>query len=773
MQKRIYWLFLFSLLNTIVFSQNITTTVRGTVQDALTQQPLFGATVEVFNIQHSAGNTTDSLGNFTIRNIPVGRYEVEISYLGYETLVLTETLLESGKEKILSINLPESFSELQQVVVKSTTQNANISPLSNHEITIEEVKRFPATFFDPARLAMLYPGVTGTNDQANGLSIRGLPPSLLQWRLEGVEIVNPNHLSNAGTISDQPSVAAGGVNILSAQMLDNSRLYTGALPAQYSNALGGVMDMRLRKGNDEQHEFTAQAGLLGFDLGMEGPFSKKSKASFLFNYRYSFTGLLTNFGVDFDGESIGFEDVSFNINLPTKKLGKFMFFGIGGMSDNFKKALPIGEREVEKDQNQIDFKSKIGIGGVKHQFNFRNIFVETVVAYSGLKDERRQERVNTFEEIGLQKEKLSINHKWRLIASEKSNFVFGLQYLKNRFENSFVRESFFFTPKEGRNDTSYGGFFSYKDVWWKKMVFNIGFNVMIRRSTNFVDNQEGEIRPNSVNPHFSLTIPIDKKAKISYYLGVNDGLFPIVFRSRNNVINHSSSRSYSIQQSINYELFYENKVRIKAEFFHQTLHGIPTVRTTFVSTGTSRTDHLTNENSTPFSFLDRTNGKHRSIGFEFLCQQYFTGNSYTLFSGTFYQAKYATFSDYDFNAKYSGDFIINGVWGREFTKQKTNKINTFGLNIRGVLRGGFRERISENGSTSTTYDERLPPYFRIDLRFYLRKNKPNRTSTLSLDVQNATNQQNIAYRYFDNFTNKVETQYQLGLIPLINYRIEF
>ncbi|MFT4758962.1 MAG: hypothetical protein ACI9XO_002049, partial [Paraglaciecola sp.] len=270
MKKITYTFFLIFVIITTGFSQNITATLRGTIQDATNEQPLVGATIAILNTDSTLGTTTDSNGDFTFKSVKIGRYQVKISYLGYEILTLTEVLLESGKERVLTIKLKESSADLQEIVVKAPTENNDISPLSNHLITIEEVKRFPATFFDPARLAMLYPGVTGTNDQANGLSIRGLPPSLLQWRLEGVEIVNPNHLSNAGTISDQPSVAAGGVNILSAQMLDNSRLYTGAFPIEYSNALGGVMDMRLRKGNNQQHEFTAQAGLLGFDLGMEG-----------------------------------------------------------------------------------------------------------------------------------------------------------------------------------------------------------------------------------------------------------------------------------------------------------------------------------------------------------------------------------------------------------------------------------------------------------------------------------------------------------------------
>lgn len=772
MLKYLYTLLIFTIGSGTVFTQNITTTFRGTIKDAISQKPLLGATIHIFNIQFSSGSSTDSLGNFTIQKIPTGRYEAEISYLGYETLVLSEILLDAGKEKVLDIKLEESSSELQEVVVKSTTQNTTITPLSNHAITIEEVQRFPATFFDPARLAMLYPGVTGTNDQANGLSIRGLPPSLMQWRLEGVEIVNPNHLSNAGTISDQPSIASGGVNILSAQMLDNSRLFTGAFPVEYSNAIGGVMDMRLRKGNNEQYEYTAQAGLLGFDLGMEGPFSKNKKASFLFNYRYSFTGLLTNFGIDFDGEEIGFQDISFNLNFPTKKIGRFMAFGIGGMSSNFKKVLPMEEWEVDKDRKQIDFTSAIGIGGVKHQYNFKNILIETIVAYSKLKDDREEMVFNNFDAIKLQREKLSITHKWQLAISQKSTLVIGAQFLKNRLFNE-ASNSVLITPnREERDDSFVGGFINYTDVWWNKFIFNFGFNTLIRNSNNRINAREKNLEFNTVNPKFSLQLPIDNNASISYFIGLSDGLFPIVFRGQSDQIRRPKGSTFMLQQNVHYEVFYENKFKIKAEFFHQKLSRIPTIRTTI--NGNNVNNHLVNEAVTPFSQLKSSDGNHQSIGLELMLQKYFTQKAYYLFSLTLYQAKYETEQRKKVDGRYSGDFILNAVWGKEFSKDKKGKKTTFGFNLRGVINGSFHERkIFPTGGYFPEYIESLPLYFRTDLRLYLKKNKPNRTSTLSLDIQNATNHQNTAYHYFDTFSNEVKTQYQLGLIPLLNYRIEF
>jgi hypothetical protein len=71
------------------------------------------------------------------------------------------------------------------------------------------------------------------------------------------------------------------------------------------------------------------------------------------------------------------------------------------------------------------------------------------------------------------------------------------------------------------------------------------------------------------------------------------------------------------------------------------------------------------------------------------------------------------------------------------------------------------------------FSVQLPNYFRIDLRASWRKNKPGYTRTWSIDIQNVSNQQNVAYYYYDTFTKKTETKYQLGLIPVLVYRIDF
>ena len=113
------------------------------------------------------------------------------------------------------------------------------------------------------------------------------------------------------------------VNLISSQLLSNSDFFTSAFPAEYGNALAGVFDIKLRTGNNENREYAFQAGLLGIDFAAEGPFIKGKEASFLFNYRYSTFGLMVDMSLLPTEQIPRYQDLSFKINLPTKKAGLF------------------------------------------------------------------------------------------------------------------------------------------------------------------------------------------------------------------------------------------------------------------------------------------------------------------------------------------------------------------------------------------------------------------------------------------------------------------
>ena len=359
-------------------------------------RPLPFASLSLVEANPRVGTLSDSMGVFRVPDVPVGRVDLECKLIGYETQVLPGLLIYSGKELVLEIRMKAAPAELEAIVVSAARTVNNAALVSVQTITVEETRRFAASYFDPARVATSFGGVAGTNDQANHLSVRGNSPNGIQWKLEGLEIVNPNHTSNAGTFSDRPTQSGGGVNSLSAQVLGNSDFLSGAFPAEFGNVLGGTFDMRLREGNDQQGEYTVQAGLIGLNLAAEGPFRKGKSGSYLVNYRYSTVGLLSLMGVDLGDEEISFQDLSFHVSLPAGQRGKLSLFGLAGLSRNrFEAQRDTTQWETEKDRFDIGFGSQIGVIGGSYTLRVSNRTVwHTALAASGLKSTREADRLD-------------------------------------------------------------------------------------------------------------------------------------------------------------------------------------------------------------------------------------------------------------------------------------------------------------------------------------------------------------------------------------------
>jgi hypothetical protein len=332
--------FLASLRLSIIFSglffpadAQVSQAVKGRV---LTEknQPIVNASIQLLNSDSIYNKTSDESGEFVFQAWP-GRYLVRVESEGY-TVSEEELLVVSGKSSSIIIILKPGSVQLKDIEVRSPQYVQELP--GAYSLSIEKTMRVPANFFDPARLTLSLPGVVPTNDQTNSISIKGYSPNALLWRLQGLDIVNPNHLANAGTLSDKPMANGGGVSILSSQVLDQTSFYSGALPVHYGNALSGAFDMSLRPGSKISREHTVQASLLGIDLATEGPFGKVSEdsntGSYLVNYRYSTVGLLSLAGVNFGDEKINFQDLTFHLDFNFKKGRQLSVFGFGGLSLN-------------------------------------------------------------------------------------------------------------------------------------------------------------------------------------------------------------------------------------------------------------------------------------------------------------------------------------------------------------------------------------------------------------------------------------------------------
>lgn len=315
-------------------AQQYSQTVKGKVVDKDSQKPLWGTTIAILNSEPFKGGVTDSAGKFKISQVPIGRYNIKISYIGYEELILKEVLVGYGKEITINAEIQESAVKIQEVVIKASQSkgevNNSMAIVSGRTFSVVDASRYAGGFGDPSRMAASFAGATTSDDENNEIVIRGNSPRGILWMLEGIEIPNPNHFR------DGEGASGGGVSLLSNNTLANSDFFTGAFAPEYGNALSGVFDIKLRKGNTDKREYAFQLGVLGGEATLEVPISKKSEASYLVNYRYAIFELINKIGIrtsdNFNEIVPQFQDATYTIFLPTKKSGNFNFWGVGGKS---------------------------------------------------------------------------------------------------------------------------------------------------------------------------------------------------------------------------------------------------------------------------------------------------------------------------------------------------------------------------------------------------------------------------------------------------------
>lgn len=749
-------------------------TLSGTITDAGRGNVISGASVQIQSSQgpsFSLVTPSDEQGRYLLENIPPNFYTVTVEAPGYTTQKINQVLVSAGKDQMLDFQLFDANTLLPDVLICSSQPGDRmLQPLGEIPLTREQTLRFPAAFFDPARLVRSYPGVANADDQANGLVVRGNSPAALKWRLEGVDVVNPNHLNNAGTFGDLPTAASGGVLLFSAQLIDNSSLLTGSLPTGYGDALGGIMDIQLRNGNNRQHEFTAQAGLIGLDLAAEGPLSSKKSSSYLANYRYSTVGLLGKMGISFGGESIDFQDLSATFFFPGKKGSQWSVFAMAGQSAN-RFSPPSDSTDIQsyKDLFTIDYESKTGIAGLNFYTPLsKNSWIQWSLVGSAQENTRDAQSAQVLSNFSNTEQRLGTNVRvsnylspsWRLVWGANIQTIgYTLQFDDPQYENQDLDQQALLAQP-------------WLSFEWKNKAGD--WSARAGLHSLFTDKPFSEY---TLEPRLLVSKRLAARHLLSLAYTQQSQVAPFWIMASQ--LQDNSGLTQSQQVALRHNWTLSDQWVLRSELFYQNLYNVPVAA----------------DPALPFSLLNsseyfstsalKNEGKGRNQGIELGLERYMHQGWFMVASLSISDAQYQAADGQWRASRWDLGHIANLTAGKEWVRsQKGEKSRAFGVNARAVWRGSYRELPIDLEQSITQqrtvfnqeagYTETRPDFFRIDARVYWRKNiGQRRNSTFAMEFQNLSMQENIAYLYFDPYTNQIETKYQLSLIPNISWRLEF
>lgn len=773
-------IFILSVFLTISFFGN-GQVIRGKIVDAFTQKPLPGASVVIQNSNPTLGTITDGDGNFKLWNIKPGRYNLLVSFIGYEDFIFREILVGSGKEVILNAELKEQAEQIDEVKVtaRSSKEQASnpMATISARQLSVEEASRYAGGYDDPARLAGSFAGVASEMGN-NGIVIRGNSSGYMLWKLEGVEISNPTHFA------DVIAFGAGGITALSSQMLANSDFYTGAFPAEYGNALSGVFDVKLRTGNAEKRETAFQIGGIGIDFSSEGPFLKGGKSSYLFNYRYSTLALLRPL-VPADAGVIKYQDLSFKFNFPTPKAGTFVLWGIGALDAQTRDAIADPEK-WEKKTDKESFKLNLSNGaiGLTHKLIIdKQTYLHTSLSGSGNGIETAYNELD--KQAQLQPRERVNNNTWKVTASTMLNHKFGSKHFNktgivyNRhFYNVDNREAKpFGTPlqiyaMENGNTSSVQAF----------SQSNIQLNGKTELDAGLFAHYFGLNQELSIEPRFGLKWKFAPSHSFGLAYGLNSRIEMIGFylarqQTASGIIqpNKNLKMSKAHHFGLAWDWLINPDLRLKVEPYYQYLFDIPVVPYSYFSLQNLELDWFFNE-----TLVNKGTGNN--LGIDFTLERFLKNGFYYLFTASVFDSKYKGGDGIERNGLYNKHFIFNVLGGIEWKTGKS-KNNIFGINGRFSYLGGDRlTPILESESIQTgqiVYDyskaytgkEKNAAVLSFSISY--RINKQNHAGIWSFNILNALGNQEFRGYEISGKTGLPEKKFDKIMVPNLSYKIEF
>ncbi len=773
---------LFILSPFLLFAQ--TQTIRGTVIDAHTLRPIEAVAVQVEGT--ARGALTDSAGAFKIEGIPVGRVRVKCTYLGYTPYFSDYIFLNSARGQVLEIQMAEDVDEsLDEVLITAQEHPKkalnDLAVVSARSFSAEETKLYAASVNDPGRMATSFAGVqVGTNEDENDILIRGNSSFGVLWRLEGIDIPNPNHFARPGT-------SGGGITVFSAQLLATSDFMAGAMPAEYGNAISGAFDMHFRKGNMDEQDHRIKLSLLGLDFSTEGPI-KKGRSSYLLNYRFSTLTLLNKMGFELVGENIenNFQDFSFNLAFNGKNQRSFWtVFGISGLSAEL--YLPREDTaQWESPSHWTDRVERADMAAAGVTFRYLiddKSYIKAVVAGMGGFIDRTRDtlttlkvpsRINTEEYFDRRiSASLTYQRKFSLrtrlkIGTHASQIFY--RFSRNRTPLGTQQ---FSVLVDGEGSTQLlQGYAQLSHKASQRLTLNVGVHAILFALNNTT----------SLEPRLSLQYKVNRRHTVAAAYGLHGQVLPMgtyfaVLTDDQGVASQPNMNLPLVKSHhavLSYNAILGQQFRLRTEVYYQWLFNVP------IRPDINETYWMLNNQSGFAEWALVSEGTGENYGLDVAVEKFFSKGYYLLLTGSTYSSTYKALDGVRYNSRFNTRFSSSLTTGREFAIKGKNVLQG---GLRAMLNGGFRYTPADPARSAMegrfvpiptfSYRDQVEPYFRLDGRIAYRINGKKSASIISLDIQNVLNRKNTTRLDYNPATNEFFLRTQGEILPVLGYQVDF
>lgn len=751
---------LLMLLSSNAFSQN-TAEITGRVVERFSNQPVADAVIEINRQNIKTGSDSD--GFFIIKNLEPGEYSIKVSAIGFNTIVLDQMMVSTGKPADVLIQL--EIMKTEEIVVQAERYLKPVNVTTSFKnLQNEEIRRSPGGFEDIGRVVQTLPGVSFVNDGRNDLVVRGGSPSENLFLVDNSVVPNINHFGSQGA-------TGGPLSIIDLNFVREVNFLTGGFSARYGDKLSSVLDIKLREGSREK--FSGDINLSGNGFGgiLEGPIGSEKKGSWLFSARRSYLDLFFNAaGFGFVPEYSSAEiKVVYDINktntLTVNAIGNYDLVRFNNETEDNRR----DNENILKD-NQWGYVNSYELRTLVSRTSYtllnltRNYINYDFSGRDANFNEKFANRSNEGE-TNLSLQYFSKPFKTTEIAVGSGvkliNFVNEIKSLADTLYYSDPGQIIIPAVNLNQDNNSLKGFAFIEVI--QNVTEKFKFNAGLRYDYFGFINKK-----NYVSPRLSMSYNILK----NLFVNLSYGIF---YQSPSYIwlISNPQNKDLTDIRADHYvaglEYVKGNEVRATLEVYYKKYSDYPasSLRPYFVLLNNGY-DYAKPDNFGLEPLVSA--GKGYSQGIEFSLQRAMSDRFYAALNLSFFKARYTSLDGIERRSDFDNQFMSVASAGYKAGRgwEFSGKIRLYGGRPYTPI-----NPLTGIQQTSQYNSARLPNYFSLDLRADKRFNFSKWSLIVYADIQNITAHKNVTSYEWDKYKKEIKENKSLGIFPTVGVNITF